>query len=190
MAPDDPPPGDPAHPLPSLVARPHRFHACASLRAPGAFYSDFCRANGYYNPKNLQKRGIRRKAFSRSKKRRFPTNAWSGPGHGHLGSAPSVAEVRPPSAKKFLQNWGSRTRGMVLLVFAKSSCRNEENKQHDASCFCKKFLQNHRPGSSVPELSLSVKSVPELASSQHLSASLQRLYRYFATVMRSVATSR
>ena len=48
----------------------------------------------------------------------------------------------------------------------------------------------HRPGSSVPELSNPVKAAPELSSSQHLSTSLQRLYRYFATVVRYFATSR
>jgi hypothetical protein len=50
--------------------------------------------------------------------------------------------------------------------------------------------QIHRPGSSVPELSNPVKAAPELSSSQHLSTSLQRLYRYFATVVRYFATSR
>jgi hypothetical protein len=50
-------------------------------------------------------------------------------------------------------------------------------------------LYHHRlPKSTV--LSFGVKSAPELPSSQHLSTSLQRLYRYFATVVRYVATSR
>ena len=43
---------------------------------------------------------------------------------------------------------------------------------------------------TVPELSNPVKAAPELSSSQHLSTSLQRLYRYFATVVRYFATSR
>ena len=58
----------------------------------------------------------------------------------------------------------------------------------ERQCLC--TLQVHRPGSSVPELSNPVKAAPELSSSQHLSTSLQRLYRYFATVVRYFATSR
>ena len=68
---------------------------------------------------------------------------------------------------------------MRFIYYSSSAPRRAERQE-----------QVHRPGSSVPELSNPVKAAPELSSSQHLSTSLQRLYRYFATVVRYFATSR